>query len=343
LWLLIAILLSLGWVGWQQGWQPKTVLAYVNQDLLAQIPGQPVPVPNLAGAELPAQAQPQSDTVVMVSQQVVENPHSTAFTADLYTATGKDEIPWPNIDGRTKVVEYTVQPGDSLWGIANQFGLDIDTLRWSNPELERNPDVLSVGQVLNILPVQGVFHIAQPGDTIDDIAVQYGVGPESITDYPPNALFPPFDLQAGQGIIVPFGKKYLAKLPHPAPAPDAELAWPIAGAITQGFSDQHGALDIGAPYGSTVYAAESGVIKYADWAAEGYGFTVIVDHGNGRETWYNHLKGALLSVGSPVERGTAIGQVGSTGHSTGPHVHFEVRVDGRRVNPLEFLSGTEPH
>lgn len=324
----------------QRSWASGQSLTDMGREILAPLP---ISVHQLeAEANQPQPTQNEAGAVVMVDSTVIENPHSVAYTADLYSATGKDPIPWPHVDGRANLETYVVQSGDSLWGIAEQFDLDIDTLRWSNAELERNPDVLSVGTELIILPVPGVYHIAAEGETLESIAAIYGVAPADIGDYPPNALYPPYQLEAGQGLIVPYGRKDIVELPQPALAPGSELAWPIVGGITQGFHADHLALDIGAPYASTVYAAADGTITYADWATTGYGYTVIIDHGEGRETWYNHLKGTLLSAGNFVTRGTPIGEVGSTGHSTGPHLHFEYRLNGQPVNPLDYLPGTTP-
>lgn len=324
----------------QRSWESAPSPADIARAALAPLP---ISIPHLeAEANQPRTPQHNTGAVVMVDSTVIENPQSAAYTADLYDATGKDPIPWPHVDGRANLETYIVQSGDSLWGIANQFSLDIDTLRWSNPELERNPDVLSVDTELIILPVPGVYHVTAAGETIESVAVLYGVAPADIADYPPNALYPPYQLETGQGLIVPYGRKDVVELPQPASAPGSELAWPLVGGITQGFHSDHPALDIGAPYGSTVYAAEDGAITYADWAATGYGYTVIIDHGNGRETWYNHLKGALLPAGNFVTRGTPVGEVGSTGHSTGPHVHFELRLNGEQVNPIDYLPGTTP-
>jgi murein DD-endopeptidase MepM/ murein hydrolase activator NlpD len=276
--------------------------------------------------------------VVLAKSAVIRDPDSEAYTADLYSARA-EEIPWANVDGRTRVETYTVQSGDTLWSIAAQFELDLDTLRWSNPALERNPDVMAVGTELIILPVMGVYHLVEPGDDVAAIAAKYGVAEDDITEYPPNALYPPYELTVGQGLIVPYGSKDLI-LPKPALAPEYPLAWPVAGYVTGGFEADHQALDIGAPYGSTVYAADDGTVTYAGWSSDGSGYTVIIDHGDGRETRYSHLKGTLPEAGSFVYRGVPIAEVGSTGDATGPHVHFELRLDGEPVDPSDYLPGS---
>jgi len=333
--LLLACLVAL-----QRMWEPGQSLADVGREVLAPLP---VSVPQLQSGSTQAQTElGDAGSVVMINSRVIENPQSDAYTSDLYVTTGKDPIPWPSVAGRATLETYVVQSGDSLWGIAEQFSLDIDTLRWSNPELEHNPDVLSVGTELRILPVSGVYHIVAEGETVEAVAGLYGVAPADIADYPPNALYPPYNLEAGQGLIVPYGRKDVVVLPQPAPSSGSELAWPLVGGITQGFNSDHLALDIGAPYASTVYAADDGTITYADWATTGYGYTLIIDHGDGRETWYNHLKGTLLPAGNFVTRGTPVGEVGSTGHSSGPHLHFEFRLNGQQVNPIEYLPGPTP-
>jgi murein DD-endopeptidase MepM/ murein hydrolase activator NlpD len=319
---------------WQRGWWSQQALANLSQEVIEQAP---VSLPNISQVQ-PQPKKSASATVVLATSTVVDNPDSDAFTADLYS-NQEEGIPWPNAGGRTQVEIYTVEDGDTLWSIAAQFDLTLDTLRWSNPALERNPDVLAVGTELVILPVEGVYHIVESGDEIETIAAQYGVAEEAITEYPPNALYPPYHLTPGQGLIVPFGNKD-PTLPKPALYPELPLAWPVAGHVTGGFEPDHPALDIGAPYGSTVYAADAGTITYAGWATDGYGYTLVIDHGDGRETWYNHLKGTLLQAGGFVFRGDPIAEVGSTGHSSGPHVHFELRLDGEPVDPTGYLPAT---
>jgi len=240
------------------------------------------------------------------------------------------------------MLTYMVREGDSLWSISARFGLDVDTLRWSNEELARNPDLLSVGQELTILPVKGAYHTVQTGETVETIALAYGVTPTVVIDYPLNDLQPPYQLEEGQKLVIPGGRRELY-WPQPDLSPGSPFAWPVVGQITQGYSEKHPALDLGAPYGSSVYAAQAGTVTHSGWARTGYGYTVILDHGEGVQSLYSHMKGTWVTVGQKVERGQLIGEVGSTGHSTGPHVHFEIRVDGQRVDPTDYLPAAPPH
>jgi murein DD-endopeptidase MepM/ murein hydrolase activator NlpD len=141
--------------------------------------------------------------------------------------------------------------------------------------------------------------------------------------------------------------------PKPAPDPPAPavvaapppqvvvgtgaLVWPVNGTVTQYFHAGHLALDIAAPYGSTVMAADAGVVTWAGWRNNGGGYVVAIDHGNGMQTVYNHLGSIWVSTGQAVSRGQGVGGVGCTGTCTGPHVHFEVIVGGYEVNPLRYL------
>ena len=197
LWLVVLLLLA-GLLGWQRGWwSPSQAVANLGKTSLAQAS---IPALNVSQLQTRSKAA-EPPAVVLAATKVVENPDSQAYTEDLYSG-GDEGIQWANAGGRTSVQTYVVQDGDTLWSIAAQFELDIDTLRWSNPELERNPDVLAVGAKLIILPVLGAYHRVEAGDSIASIAARYGVAEADITDYPPNALYPPYDLTPGQGVIV---------------------------------------------------------------------------------------------------------------------------------------------
>jgi LysM repeat protein len=324
--LLIAFGIGFGLLWWQRDHLPAKVAGLLPQPLALSIP--PATVVSTAGP---------NDQVKLVYAAVV-TPENDAFMADFYLDEVEHHVnvEWMGINGRTEVETYVVQPGDTLWGVATKFGLDIDTLRWSNPDLESNPDLLPVGSELIVLPVIGAYHAVVVGETLESIAAQYGVAEADIINYPLNHLSVPYHLEVGDKLIIPNGRKDLS-LPKPNLDPDYPLAWPISGRITQGYQDNHPALDLGAPYGSKVYAADAGTVIYTRWARTGYGFTVIIDHSNNLRTIYSHLKGALVESGTYVKRGQTIGEVGSTGNSTGPHVHFEVLEDGEQVNPLNYL------
>jgi LysM repeat protein len=323
--------------GW--GWVNQLGLSLQPPSIL------PDPAPGADGASALEGGQ-----VVLVRSEVVTptatlppdlTPPPDVTYDDLVDEVDEVEIPWADHGGREEIIVYTVQPGDALWNIAAQYDLDLDTLRWSNPDLERNPDLLSVGTELVILPVPGVYHSVEPGETVSGIAERYGVAQADILNYPLNDLTTPQSLREGQHLVVPHGRKGLAR-PTPQPSPDDPFAWPLVGRITQDFSSDHRAIDIGAPYGSPVYAGRAGTVVRSDWARTGYGYTVIIDHGQGLLSLYSHMKGEWVAVGDWVERGQLIGEVGSTGYSSGPHVHFEVREDGERMNPVNYLPPGEP-
>ena len=242
---------------------------------------------------------------------------------------------------RRGVITYTVQSGDTMWGIAREFELDVDTLRYSNPELYHNPDRLYVGQAVRILPFPGAIYEVKKGDTLAAVARKWNVAPDVIIGYGPNRLRDG-QLRPGQEIVIPGGHLAL-NIPPPARSPEATFAWPLRGWITQGYSAKHRAVDIATAWSAPIYAAGDGVVVRAGWLYTGYGFSVIISHGKGLQTLYSHMTNPAVRVGDRVRRGQKIGEVGSTGNSTGPHVHFEVRKNGIRVNPLPYLPSLPPH
>jgi murein DD-endopeptidase MepM/ murein hydrolase activator NlpD len=247
---------------------------------------------------------------------------------------------------RLEVITYTVQTGDSVFGIAERFGISPQTIMWSNGRLEDNPDLLSVGQKLVILPTSGVYYIVEEGNTLESVAKRYKVEISAITDYEVNGLKEPYELTPGMALVVPGGEKpYIPKFVHRYTGPIPEDAakgtggfvWPASGYITQKFWSHHRAIDIGAPKGTPVVASDSGFVVYAGWDDSGYGRMLLIDHGNGWHTLYAHLDVYLVDYEQSVAQGQQIATIGRTGNATGPHLHFEIWQGNSKRNPLLFL------
>jgi len=251
---------------------------------------------------------------------------------------------------RGEIIDYTVQPGDTVSGIAQKFGVSIDTIRWAN-------DLTSIaaikpGQILKIPPVTGIVHKVKKGDTVYSLAKYYSTEAQGIVDYPFNTFVndETFELAVGQILIVPDGAKpkevpwspttYIARK-----TPDAgtvvasgQFVWPASGTISQSFRWYHQAIDIANKQAPVILAADSGRVVIAGWPDNiGYGNRVLIDHGNGFQTLYAHLSRIYVTAGQTVKRGDQIGQMGSTGRSTGVHLHFELRKEGALVDPLAYL------
>jgi len=247
---------------------------------------------------------------------------------------------------RLGVITHTVQAGETVQSIADIYGLQPTTILWSNPKLEEVPDLLRIGQAVVILPVDGVYHTVVQDDTLESIAEKYKVTVEAITGLSYNDLRPPlFRIQEGIKLIVPGGTKpyvprrvtsYAGPIPSNARGTGA-FVWPVSGKLTQLYWWGHRAIDIGAPTGSAVVATDGGFVSFVGWTDIGYGYLIIVDHANGYSSYYAHLSQMYVMLGQQVERGQVIGAVGSTGNSTGPHLHLEIRYNGVEQNPLVYL------
>ncbi len=256
---------------------------------------------------------------------------------------------------------YVVQAGDTINGIAGQFGIDAEALLYANPTLRDNPYRLNPGDVLTILPINGVLHVTAEGDTLESLAEKYKVTVEDIVSYPPNNLAVGATLVAGAEIVVPGGQmevripSYLQMVQGQDAGP-AEQAWsPSSGAgavagsgqfyvaaygrITQRYRRYHRAVDIANRTGTPIYAIDGGTVEAAGWLGWA-GNAVVIVHGNGYKSLYAHMSGRNVERGQTVQRGQVIGGIGCTrgrgGRCTGPHLHLEVYLNGASVNPCNL-------
>lgn len=265
--------------------------------------------------------------------------------------------------GRSDVVTYTVAAGDTLFGIADKFGLKPETVLWGNYfVLKDDPHLLFPKQVLNILPVDGTYHPVTKDNTLDKIATFYGVTAQAIIDWPSNNLDPQNPVLApGSFLVVPGGHRELTAWQVPTihrgdkvntatnvgqcpggysgAVGTGSFVWPANSHTLSGYDYTaiHHGLDIRAHLGDPIYAPDSGVIVYAGPNSFGYGNLLVIDHGNGWQTVYGHLSQWNVDCGQSVYQGNLIGLAGSTGNSSGPHLHFEVRYKGGYVNPWTVL------
>lgn len=292
----------------------------------------PIVAQEFPGRSIDPWSIPQSASSVSASTQ--ETQISTNFSEDV----------------RGEIVEYVVQKGDTVTNIAQKFGVTADTVRWQNNIPSK--DAIKEGQKLQILPITGIAHTVKKGDTVYSIAKKYDVDPQVIVNYPFNSFAndETFQLAIGQVIIVPDGVKPAEVLWSPSTrvkqsTPDAgtiagsgAFVWPASGTITQRFVWYHKGLDIANRAAPDVLAADSGRVIVAGWPdSYGYGNRVVIDHGNGFKTLYAHLQRIYVVPGQGVTRGSAIGKMGSTGRSTGTHLHFEVIGGNGQINPLGVL------
>jgi murein DD-endopeptidase MepM/ murein hydrolase activator NlpD len=272
---------------------------------------------------------------------------------------------------RVDVLKYVVEQGDSLFAIAETFGLKPETVLWGNFDtLADNPHTLQPGQELNILPVNGTYHEWRDGESLRKVADYYGVDPLDIVQYPGNHIDiydfdldnPSFDI--GQKLIVPGGARELVDYGPPAITRDnpaiaatygpghcgtiytgsvgvGVFLWPTTERWISGYDynpgANHPAIDIAGSIENPVWASDNGVVVYAGWSNYGYGNLIVIDHGNGWQTLYAHLNSINVGCGQSVNQGQRIGGLGTTGNSSGAHLHFEMIYVGTKVNPWNFL------
>ncbi len=285
---------------------------------------------------------------------------TVASDAEYMTLTASARAHYAKLASRPSVMTHTVEDGESTWSIAERFGTDVGTIEALNPGTD--PDRLAPGDQLRVAPnFSGLVHQVRSGDTIGGIASAYDVPSEKVLAA--NQLGADEVLSEGSLVFLPGARRRVqvasrsdssrravepkavpapeSPAPAAAPAANGQWIWPLTRG--QYFSEYgyreggfHRGLDIAAPVGTPVVAVAAGTVVAAEWDG-GYGFCVTVDHGNGLLTKYAHASKLLVSAGQTVKQGQQVILVGSTGNSTGPHVHFEVLVNGSTVNPRAYL------
>ncbi len=312
---------------------------------------------------------PTATALVQLPEFSIPDPEVSTVSLDRITQldTTLPEKP------RYEIEKYTVVEGDTIFGIAEKFNLDPSTLLWGNLyTLGDDPHRLFPGVELNILPQNGVLHTWSAGEGLNGVSRYYDVSPETIIDWPGNNLtldeigdFAAPNIEPGTELFVPGGKRDFITWSAPRITRDnpavaknigpgacgvimdgavgiGTFIWPAPQRFISGYdyspATNHYAIDIGGYLGDPLYASDNGVIVYSGWNDYGYGFMVVIDHGGGWQTLYAHMSEIYFGCGASVFQGDVIGLMGSTGNSSGPHLHFEMRHDEYgRVDPKLFL------
>lgn len=274
---------------------------------------------------------------------------------------------------RSTVTSHTVQPGETLFSIAGLYGLAPNSIFWANSELLRGDvHMLQTEMELAILPVDGVYHRSDETLTVAEIAARYQVQPEAIltSEYNDLAEYTAADTPPwGMRLVIPGGVSEFADYrPVITEAVDPQTGQVVSGfmqgmggscsagiqggggsgafslpvgspVLAQSFFPGHSGLDFAASIGTPALAADTGVVVFAGWvdSSWGYGVLVVLNHGGGFTSYYAHLSSVSVGCGQTVSRGSSVGGIGSTGNSSGPHLHFEIRVNDVPQNPAGYI------
>ncbi len=270
------------------------------------------------------------------------------------------------LTGTNEIKVHRVKKGECLWTIASEHRMTVSDIKKANPQMKS--EVLQIGQELNLVVPKPYLNVL----TKEKLKYTRGIPYETKVEYDKNlwswqsrvkkkGVYGIKEVEAvvtkknGVEIEREILKERVLKEPQArivvrgtrtVPSRGTgRFIWPLKGRITSPFGwrwwrygrEFHYGVDIAAPYGTPVRAADSGTVTFRGWRG-GYGRLIIIEHGNGYSTYYAHLSSYEVKLGQAVEKGEVIGRVGSSGRSTGPHTHFEIRKNGEPVNPLSFFS-----
>ncbi|MBN1259396.1 MAG: peptidoglycan DD-metalloendopeptidase family protein [Anaerolineae bacterium] len=313
-----------------------------------------------------------SPSALQVVAEPVATPTAVGFsgatvrhvTSQSQGAISRRAVPYTTVPERVRleVITYTVGAGDTVYGIAEKFELSPYSIVWSNMEtLQGAPWDLQPGLILSIPPIDGAYHTVARGETLEEIALAYEVEVSSLYNVW-NAIDPESRLREGLLLVIPNGIGPDFDWEPPPPPPNVMVAqstsyygsvdvsmtgasgWfvlPTGSYAVSGwyFHDPRNPGHIGLDYrcslGDAIYAADSGIVIFSGWSG-GYGNLVRVDHGNGFTTRYAHFDSIYVTAGQYVTQGQVLGACGTTGWSTGPHLHYEIRFNGVAQDPLLY-------
>jgi len=349
IWLILAWVFACGLV---------LTTAYLGWNIYQQRAAEPAaevaatPAPLLAAPE-----EPETASLYLPPYKIDSRMLSVSRQTDLHT----------NIPNRPRqdVLKYTVTTGDSVFGIAQKYNIKPETLLWSNyDQLQDSPDQLSPGMELNIPPVDGIYYQWQEGDTIDGVAAEFEATSDDILNWSGNHIdLTAPEIEPGQWVLIPNGQREFQQWLVPTIGRDGAgvnknvlgpgacggsysglygsgaFVYPTSNHYLSGndYWSGHLGIDLAGGLGDGIFASDAGVVVFAGWAYNGYGNMIMIDHGNGYQTLYAHLSAYSVACGQSVTAGKYIGAMGSTGNSTGPHLHFEVRYLGGFIDPWYVL------
>jgi len=233
--------------------------------------------------------------------------------------------------GTGQISVYVVRKGDTLSEIAEMFGVSTNTILWSN---DIKNGVIKEGQELVILPISGVRHVVKKGDTLQSITKQYKADLNDVLSY--NGISSDAKIIVGDVIIIPDGVISTSQITSTKSTKSSSsnvsvssgyYMKPISGGRKSQGIHGHNGVDLAAPVGTPIMASASGkvIISRTGGYNGGYGTYVVISHSNGTQTLYAHMSDNYVTVGESVSQGQTIGEIGMTGRTTGPHIHFEVR------------------